>query len=103
MNDVSALLSSVATLLWPVIFLTALIVLGPAVRELLGSLRQRHFTINVAGAELTVAEAAKQQRKLITDLQEKVIQAWLLMGSQPGRRGRMRLRHRRSNFCGYLV
>jgi CheY-like chemotaxis protein len=73
MEQTSHLISAVAELLWPALLLVLLIYFGPMIKSIVASLGKRKFTINVAGTELTVEEAAEQQRRLIGDLQEKVL------------------------------
>lgn len=73
MEETSHLISAIAELAWPALLLVLLVYFGPLIKSIVSGLGKRKFTINVAGTELTVAEATEQQRRLIGDLQEKVL------------------------------
>ncbi len=72
MEALSALLSSISTVLWPLIVIAAMVFLRPAVTDLIQSAKSRKFTIKIGGQELTMEEANEQQLALITDLQSQV-------------------------------
>ncbi|MBB6095945.1 CheY-like chemotaxis protein [Povalibacter uvarum] len=74
MDQLSAVISASASLIWPLLFLVLITMFGPTLRELLLTLKQRKFSINVAGTQVTVEEATEQQRRLIADLQQKVLE-----------------------------
>jgi CheY-like chemotaxis protein len=73
MKDLAALVSALSSLLWPMIVAVFLLVLRPAVVDLVNSAKRRKFTIKVGGQELTMDEANEQQQQLIADLQAQVI------------------------------
>ncbi|HWC81346.1 MAG TPA: hypothetical protein VG756_15445 [Pseudonocardiaceae bacterium] len=62
-------ISAVASLLWPLMVLVALVVFRNPLTRLI---RQRDFTVKIAGQELTVSDLSQQQTTLITDLQKQV-------------------------------
>lgn len=62
-------ISAVASLLWPLIVLAALVVFRNPLARLI---RQRDFTVKIAGQELSVNDLNDQQTALITDLQKQV-------------------------------
>jgi hypothetical protein len=66
---VSNAISAVASLLWPLMVLVALVVFRNPLTRLI---RQRDFTVKIAGQELTVSDLSQQQTTLITDLQKQV-------------------------------
>jgi hypothetical protein len=66
---VSNAISAVASLLWPLIVLAALVVFRNPLARLI---RQRDFTVKIAGQELSVSDLSQQQTALITDLQKQV-------------------------------
>lgn len=74
MEQLSAVISASASLIWPLLFLVLITMFGPTLRELLLTLKQRKFSVNVAGTQVTVEEATEQQRRLIADLQQKVLE-----------------------------
>lgn len=73
MADVGKILEGIATLLWPVIIIILILLFKPAVAAIIESAKSRKFTIKIGGQELTMEEANEQQRKLITDIQSRVI------------------------------
>lgn len=74
MEHLANLITSIASLVWPLLFLVLILMFGPSLRDLISTLKQRRFNINVGGTQITVEEATEQQRRLISDLQEKVLQ-----------------------------
>jgi CheY-like chemotaxis protein len=74
MASVAALLSAIASVLWPVIAIAVFIIFRPTLMEVLGSAKSRKFTLKIGGQELSMDEANEQQRSLILDLQSKVVQ-----------------------------
>src|SRR4051812_41036498 len=74
MDQLASVISSVSSLVWPLLFLVLIVMFGPALRDLISTLKQRKFSVNVGGTQVTVDEATEQQRRLISDLQEKVLQ-----------------------------
>jgi CheY-like chemotaxis protein len=83
MTDVSGVISSIAALLWPVAFIVLIWLVGPTLREVLSRLRGGAFTLDVGGVKVSFEDATDQQRKLIGDLQEKVIELEARITSQP--------------------
>ena len=74
MDDLAKLISALAALAWPAVFVVLLVKLFEPIRALVESARGRKFTIKVAGNELTMEEASEQQRVLLADLQNKLAQ-----------------------------
>ena len=72
MESAPQLISSLASLAWPLVFAVLLYKLFEPIRSLVESARARKFTIKVAGNELSMDEASEQQRILLSDLQAKV-------------------------------
>ena len=70
---IATIIDSIATLLWPVIVIIVLLYFRGAVSEVIRSTRQRGFSVKVAGNELTVQEANRQQQEQIADLQRQII------------------------------
>jgi CheY-like chemotaxis protein len=71
-ESAAKLISSLASLLWPLIFIVLLYKFFDPIKILIESARSRKFTIKVGGNELTMEEASEQQRVLVSDLQAKV-------------------------------
>lgn len=72
MENVSKLLTALATLAWP--FLVGLVIYrfsGP-LAKLIESARGRKFSIKIGGNELSMEEASEQQQILLIDLQQKI-------------------------------
>ena len=69
MEHVAKLLDSIATLAWPVMTLTVVLLVLPQVRKVIAS---RSWAMKVAGFELSVEEANKQMVRFVEDLQDKV-------------------------------
>lgn len=72
MDSVAKLITALAALAWPIVFALLLIKLYEPIKDLIGTARARKFTIKVAGNELTMEEASKQQIDAFSDLQSKV-------------------------------
>lgn len=72
LEHISSIINSLATLLWPVIFLYAIIKYSDIIHSVFKSINKRKITVKVAGNELTMEELTKQQQELITDLQIQV-------------------------------
>lgn len=72
MESAAKLISSLASLAWPLVFAVLLYKLFGPIKMLVESARARKFTIKVAGNELTMEEASEQQRVMVSDLQAKV-------------------------------
>ncbi|GAB2707558.1 response regulator [Nocardia thraciensis] len=66
------ILSSVATLLWPVLFLVALLMFRGPVGRVIRSAERREFTLNVGGQEIGMKELSDQQDDMIADLQTQL-------------------------------
>jgi CheY-like chemotaxis protein len=72
MDSVAKLVSSIASIAWPLIFAVFLYALRAPIKTLIESARGRKFTIKVAGNELTMEEASEQQRLIVSDIQTKL-------------------------------
>ncbi|HRQ42195.1 MAG TPA: response regulator [Chloroflexota bacterium] len=72
MENIPAIIESIALLAWPVIVIVILFSFRSSVKELIESGKSRKFTVKVAGNELTMEEINDQQRTLIADLQKRV-------------------------------
>lgn len=72
------ILQGIATLLWPIIAIILIVILivlfRPAITAIIESAKSRKFTLKIGGQELTMEEANKQQRAMITDLQTQVLE-----------------------------
>ncbi|WP_280383533.1 hypothetical protein [Nocardia wallacei] len=66
------ILSSVATLLWPVLFLVALLMFRGPVGRVIRSAEHREFTLTVGGQEIGMKELSAQQDDMIADLQTQL-------------------------------
>jgi CheY-like chemotaxis protein len=73
-DELAKLISALASLAWPIVFAVLLAKLFGPLRALVESARARKFTIKVAGNELTMEEASEQQRALLADVQNKLVQ-----------------------------
>jgi CheY-like chemotaxis protein len=69
---VSQTISALATLLWPLIVLAALVVFRRPLGRLIRS-AESGYRVKVAGQELSVGELTDQQTTLVTDLQAQVV------------------------------
>jgi hypothetical protein len=78
---VSNAISAVASLLWPLIVLVALVVFRNPLTRLI---RQRDFTVKIAGQELSVSDLSQQQIAMITDLQKQVAELEKQVTGQAG-------------------
>ncbi|HEX7659788.1 MAG TPA: response regulator [Pseudonocardiaceae bacterium] len=65
----SSALSAVASLLWPLIVLSALIVFR---KPLMRVINHGDFTVKIAGEEITVGDLSRQQTDMITDVQKQL-------------------------------
>ncbi len=72
MENFAKLLSAIAQLAWPIVVGVVLAKLFPTVKLIMESAKSRKFTVKVAGNELSMEEASRQQSDVITDLQSKV-------------------------------
>ena len=72
MEGTSALINSIATMLWPLIVIIILITFRKSVQGLLESARGRKFTVKIGEMELSMDEFSKQQSVMINDLQTRV-------------------------------
>ncbi len=66
------IITSISSLLWPLIVILVIIIFRPYVATIIESARSRKFTIKIGGQELTMEEANGQQRKYIADLQDQI-------------------------------
>lgn len=72
MESAAKLITAFATLAWPIVFAVLLIKLYEPIKGLVEAARARKFSIKIAGNELTMEEASKQQIDAFSDLQSKV-------------------------------
>lgn len=72
MEALAKLISSIASLAWPAVFLFLVVKFFEPIKALIESARGRKFTIKVAGNELTMEEASEQQRAIFSDLAQKI-------------------------------
>ncbi len=73
-SDISKIIESVASLLWPLIVILVILAFRPAVSAIVDSARSRKFTLKIGGQELTMEEVNDQQQKLIADLQAQIVE-----------------------------
>ncbi|MQA27380.1 MAG: response regulator [Micromonosporaceae bacterium] len=66
------LVSAVASLLWPLLVLVALLVFRAPLSRIIRSAEAREWTLEVGGQKITVKQLSEQQNALITDLQEQL-------------------------------
>ncbi|MBI9077086.1 MAG: response regulator [Desulfatibacillum sp.] len=74
MDAFAKLISALSSLAWPAIFVLLLVKFQEPLSKLINSATGRKFTIKVAGNELTMEEASEQQRKIINDMQDKIVE-----------------------------
>lgn len=72
MEEFSKLITSLASLAWPLLIAALLYTLRESIKNLIDSARGRKFTIKVGGNELTMEEASEQQLAIVTDLVKKI-------------------------------
>lgn len=72
MEGTSALINSIATILWPLIVIIILLLFRKSVLGIMESARGRKFTFKVGEMELSMDEFSKQQGDMIKDLQTRV-------------------------------
>ena len=73
-TELSTLLKSIASILWPIIASVLLMVLWPKIKALVSSALTREFTIKIAGQELTMKPAIQEQQKLIDNIEAELIE-----------------------------
>lgn len=73
MDNIGDILSGLAALAWPALFLVLLLRFSPSISKVIQSAVRRKFTIKVGGNELTMEEVSEQQRLLINDIQEQLV------------------------------
>lgn len=74
MESIAKIISSLASLGWPILFAFLIFRFSEQLRRLIDSAAGRKFTIKIAGNELTMEEISEQQRILLSDLQTKLIE-----------------------------
>ncbi len=74
MSDIAQLLEAIGVVAWPAIIVLLILMFRPAIAGLIESAKSRKFTLKLGGQELTMEEASEQQRKLIADLQARVLE-----------------------------
>ena len=72
MEGISTLVTSIATILWPIIVIAILFLFRKSVQGLIDSARGRKFTVKIGEMELSMDELSKQQGDMIKDLQKRV-------------------------------
>ena len=72
MEGISAIINSVATILWPTIVIIILLSFRENIQSLIKSSEQRKFTVKIGEMELSMDELSKQQGVMIKDLQTRV-------------------------------
>jgi CheY-like chemotaxis protein len=72
MENLAAIIQSIASLVWPLIIIIVLYGFRSNIKDLIESAKSRKFTVKVAGNELTMEEASEKQRSLIADLQKQL-------------------------------
>lgn len=72
MESAAKLITAIAILAWPIVFAVLLIKLYEPIKGLVEAACVRKFSIKIAGNELTMEEASKQQIDAFSDLQAKV-------------------------------
>ncbi|SHG90526.1 response regulator [Streptoalloteichus hindustanus] len=72
MAEVASLVSAVASLLWPALALTALLLFRGPLARIVRAAAHREVEIEIGGQRLTMRELNHQQNELIQDLQRQV-------------------------------
>lgn len=72
MEALAKLITSIASLAWPVIFLILIFSLFDPLKKLIESANGRKFTVKIGDYELTMEEASKQQRAILDDFAKKI-------------------------------
>jgi CheY-like chemotaxis protein len=72
MDNIANIITSFATLLWPVIVIVVLLIFRKSVRNLIDSASGRKFTVKIGEMELSMDDLSKQQAIMIDDLQKRV-------------------------------
>ena len=72
MEGISAIISSIATILWPLIVIVIVFAFRRSVEALIISARGRKFAVKIGEMELSMDEFSKQQGDMIKDLQTRV-------------------------------
>lgn len=72
MEHTAKLISSLASLAWPIILATVLYLLRAPLKRFIDSWVNRKVTIKIAGNELTIDEASELQRISLADVQAKI-------------------------------
>lgn len=70
----SQTISAIASLLWPLIVLSVLVLFRGPLTRLIRSTEARDFTIKIAGQEVTVGELHRQQMDMLADLADQITQ-----------------------------
>jgi CheY-like chemotaxis protein len=72
-SSVAEVLRALTDLAWPTLVAVVLWRSRHQIKEIVESAKTRKFTVKVAGNELTMEEAADQQRKLMSGLQSQIL------------------------------
>ncbi len=72
MEGISALINSIATVLWPLIVIVIVIFFRKNVQALIESARGRKFQVKIGDMELSMDELSQQQTVMIKDLQTRI-------------------------------
>jgi len=65
-------LSSIASLLWPLIVIVALVIFRHPLLRIVRSAEHREWILEVGGQKLTMKQLSEQQNSMITDLQKQI-------------------------------
>jgi hypothetical protein len=69
---VAQMIGAIASLVWPLLLLLALLVFRAPLSRLIRSAEDREWTLEVGGQKITVKQLSDQQNTLIADLQEQI-------------------------------
>jgi len=74
MENISTLIDSIASLMWPLIVIVILLIFRKSVEALIDSASGRKFSVKIGEMELSMDELSEQQAIMIDDLQQRVNQ-----------------------------
>lgn len=72
METTANIITSLATLLWPIIVIAILFIFRKSVEDLIKSASGRKFTVKIGEMEVSMDDLSKQQAVMIDDLQKRV-------------------------------
>lgn len=73
MDNISKLIQSISSLLWPIIGFIILWNLRESLKSIIDSAKGRKFTVKIGGQELTMDQASEIQANEITELRNQII------------------------------